>query len=87
MRETRKAVIDALQSATGFMNDAKVAANVMTGGNISFDVLGLDSLVVMEVVMSLEDELDVVLEIDVFNNVSSLAELVTVIDEYIDEVK
>ena len=43
MRETRKAVIDALQSATGFMNDAKVAANVMTGGNISFDVLGLDS--------------------------------------------
>ncbi len=87
MRETRKAVIDALQSATGFMNDAKVAANVMTGGNISFDVLGLDSLVVMEVVMSLEDELDVELEIDVFNNVSSLAELVTVIDEYIDEVK
>ena len=37
--------------------------------------------------MSLEDELDVELEIDVFNNVSSLAELVTVIDEYIDEVK
>lgn len=83
MSKTRKAVIDALQNATGFLNDAKVASKALTGDDLPFDALALDSLTVMEAVMFLEDEL----EIDVFNDVGSLGALVKMIDEHIDAIK
>ena len=68
MNKTRKVVIDSLQNATGFLNDAKVASKVLTGDDLPFDALALDSLTVMEAVMFLEDEVDLELEIDVFND-------------------
>ena len=87
MSNTRKVLIDALQASTGFLHDAKVAAKVLTGGDLPFDALALDSLTVMEVVMSVEDALDLELEIDIFNNVVSLNALVAVIDGYVDASK
>jgi acyl carrier protein len=87
MEKTRKLLIEALQKSTGFLNDAKVASKVLTGHDLPLDSLGLDSLTVMEAVMFLEDELEIELEIDIFNNVASLNELVKVIEKHVNASK
>lgn len=72
MSDVRTIVIEALDNATGFMNNSEHFALVRDGGHLDLAMLDIDSLSQFEILMEIEDALSVELDADEVFSHSSL---------------
>jgi acyl carrier protein len=83
MIKVRKAVVDALQSTTGILNNPNFSAAVLKGENVELDALGIDSLSMMQTLMLVEESLDTELNTELFADSSSLNDLVKAVHDFV----
>lgn len=60
----RDTVIAALNSATGVLNKPQFARPLMSGGDVRFDAMEIDSLSLFEIIMEVEERLGIELDAD-----------------------
>ena len=74
--DIRKIVIDALQLATGFLDDADTMKAILSRQDLRFEDLDLDSLSRFEVIMEIEDKLSIELDDDEVVQFATLHQLI-----------
>lgn len=73
-------VVEAIEAATGFLNDRKTYQTLSAGQDLALSALELDSLATFEIIMSLEERLGLELDADAFGpdaTIHGLAKLLT----------
>ncbi len=60
----RDIVIEALNKATGILNEPEMARRILGGGDVRFDEMEIDSLSLFEVIMEVEERLGIELDAD-----------------------
>lgn len=80
LQEVSTLVVEAIEAATGFLNDRKTYQALSAGQDLSLSALELDSLATFEIIMFLEERLGLELDADAFGpdvTIHGLAKLLT----------
>jgi acyl carrier protein len=73
----RKVVIEALNKASGALNEPEMARTLMSGGDVPFAELDMDSLTMFEMIMDVEEKLGIELDADQVASKSGVDEFVS----------
>lgn len=81
MADVRNVAIGALHKAAGLLDHAERARTVLSGGDVAFDALEMDSLSRFEAIMQIEDELGLELDDDEVQDLATLNALVAFLEQ------
>jgi acyl carrier protein len=72
----RDVVVAALNKATGVLNEPEMARQILSGADVAFADLDLDSLTMFEMIMEIEEQLGIEMNLDAVAEAKGLDEVV-----------